>query len=87
MSTYNDPFISLKNIALTQFEGARDVPASIDLLVKEPNKLDIQARTLLLRLNAALTNFKIPKIAVVVGKVTSSILAVFAIGRGSFFAT
>ena len=67
MSTYNDPFISLKNIALTQFEGARDIPASIDLLVKEPNKLDIQARTILLRLHAALTNFKIPKIAIAVG--------------------
>ena len=67
MSTYNDPFMSLKNIALTQFEGARDVPASIDLIVKESNKLDIQARNILLKIHAALTNFKIPKIAIAVG--------------------
>ncbi len=67
MSTYNDPFISLKNIALTQFEGAREVPASIDLIAKDPNKLDIQSRSLLLKLNAALTNFRVPKIAVAIG--------------------
>ena len=67
MSTYNDAFISLKNIALTQFEGARDVPASIDLIVKESNKLDIQARTILIKMHAALTNFRIAKIAVAVG--------------------
>jgi hypothetical protein len=67
VSTYDDPFITLKNIALTQFEGARDVPASIDLIVKDVNKLDIQARTVLFKLHAALTNFNIPKIAVAVG--------------------
>lgn len=67
MSTYNDPFISLKNIALTQFEGARDVPATIDLTVKDPSLLDIQSRTLLLKIHAALTNFKLPKIAVAIG--------------------
>jgi hypothetical protein len=67
VSTYNDPFISLKDITLTQFESARDVPASIDLIVKESHQLDIQARTILIKMHAALTNFKVPKIAVAVG--------------------
>ncbi len=59
--------MSLKEIALTQFEGAREIPASIDLLVKDGNKLDIQARSILIKLHAILTNFKVSKIAVGIG--------------------
>ena len=67
MSTYNDPFISLKNLALTQFESNRDIPASIELISRDPNKLDIQSRTLLQKIHAALTNFDVPEIVVAIG--------------------
>ena len=48
MSTYNDKNLSLNNIALTQFEMAREIPAAIDLFAKKPQTLDMQARMLIL---------------------------------------
>ena len=44
MSTYNDKNLKLNNIALTQFEMAREIPAAIDLFSKKPQTLDMQAR-------------------------------------------
>jgi hypothetical protein len=67
MSHYTDANISLKEITLTQFELAREVPAAIDLFAEKPENLGIQVRTLLIKLNAALTNFKLPKITVGIG--------------------
>ena len=58
MSTYNDKNLKLNNIALTQFEMAREIPAAIDLLAKKPQTLDMQARMLILKVNAALHNLK-----------------------------
>ena len=58
MSAYNDSNIALKNIALTQFEMAREIPAAIDLFANKPQNLDIQTRMIILRLNAALHNLK-----------------------------
>ena len=52
---------------MTQFEGARDIPASIDIIVDDPNKYDIQTRTILQKIHAILTNFRLPKIAVAIG--------------------
>ena len=68
MSAYNDSNIALKNIALTQFEMAREIPAAIDLFASKPQNLDIQTRMLILKLNAALHNLKSgDKITVAVG--------------------
>ena len=53
MSTYNDKNLSLKNIALTQFEMSREIPAAIDLFAKQPQTLDMQTRVLILKVNAA----------------------------------
>ena len=53
MSTYNDKNLKLNNIALTQFEMAREIPAAIDLFAKQPQTLDMQARMLILKVNAA----------------------------------
>ena len=61
MSTYNDKNLSLKNIALTQFEMSREIPAAIDLFAKQPHTLDMQTRMLILRVNAAMHNLKIKK--------------------------
>ena len=61
MSTYNDKNISLNNIALTQFELAREIPAAIDLFAKKPQNLDIQTRMLILKINAAIHNLKTKK--------------------------
>ena len=58
MSKYNDKNLSLNNIALTQFEMAREIPAVIDLFAKQPQKLDMQARMLILKVNAAMHNIK-----------------------------
>lgn len=58
MSTYNDKNIKLNNIALTQFEMAREIPAAIDLFAKQPQTLDMQARMLILKVNAAIHNLK-----------------------------
>ena len=58
MSTYNDKNLSLKNIALTQFEMAREIPAAIDLFAKQPQTLDMQTRMLILKVNAAIHNLK-----------------------------
>ena len=58
MSTYNDKNLKLNNIALTQFEMAREIPAAIDLFAKKPQTLDMQARMLVLKVNAALHNLK-----------------------------
>lgn len=58
MSSYNDKHIALNNIALTQFEMAREIPAAIDLFAKKPQTLDMQARMLVLKVNAALHNLK-----------------------------
>ena len=58
MSTYNDQNLKLNNIALTQFEMAREIPAAIDLFAKRPQTLDMQARMLVLKVNAALHNLK-----------------------------
>ena len=58
MSAYNDKNISLKNIALTQFELAREVPAAIDLFANKPQMLDIQLRTIITKINAVLNNFR-----------------------------
>ena len=38
MSSYNDKNLSLNNIALTQFEMAREIPAAIDLFAKKTSK-------------------------------------------------
>ncbi len=67
MSQYTDANISLKEITLTQFELAREVPAAIDLFAEKPENLGIQTRTLLTKLNAALTNFKLQKITIGIG--------------------
>lgn len=58
MSTYNDKNLKLDNIALTQFEMAREIPAAIDLFAKQPQTLDMQARMLILKVNAAIHNLK-----------------------------
>ena len=58
MSTYSDKNITLNNIALTQFELAREIPAAIDLFAKNPQNLDIQTRSIILKINAALHNLK-----------------------------
>ena len=58
MSTYSDKYLKLNNIALTQFEMAREIPAAIDLFAKKPQTLDMQARMLILKVNAALHNLK-----------------------------
>ena len=58
MSTYNDKNLSLKNIALTQFEMSREIPAAIDLFAKQPQTLDMQARMLILKVNAAMHNLQ-----------------------------
>ena len=58
MSRYNDKNLKLDNIALTQFEMAREIPAAIDLFAKKPQTLDMQARMLILKVNAALHNLK-----------------------------
>ncbi len=55
MSTYNDKNLSLKILLLTQFEMAREIPAAIDLFAKKPQTLDMQARMLILKVNAALS--------------------------------
>ena len=68
MSAYNDKHISLKNIALTQFEMAREIPAAIDLFSAKPQNLDMQTRMIILKVNAALHNFKSKnKVSLVVG--------------------
>ena len=58
MSAYNDKNISLKDIALTQFEMAREMPAAIDLFANKPQNLDIQNRMLAIKVNAVLHNVK-----------------------------
>ena len=58
MSTYNDKNLKLNNIALTQFEMAREIPAAIDLFAKKPQTLDMQARMLILKVNAAMHNIQ-----------------------------
>ena len=58
MSVYNDKHISLKDIALTQFELAREIPAALELIATKPQNLDIQTRMLIIRINAALHNLK-----------------------------
>ena len=56
MSVYNDKHISLKGLALTQFELAREIPAALELIASKPQNLDIQTRMLIIRINAALHN-------------------------------
>ena len=46
MSVYNDKHISL-NIALTQLELAREIPAALELIANKPHNLDIQCVRLL----------------------------------------
>ena len=58
MSTYNDKNLKLNNIALTQFEMAREIPAALDLFAKNPQSLDMQTRMLVLKVNAAIHNLK-----------------------------
>ena len=58
MSTYNDKNLKLDNIALTQFEMAREIPAALDLFAKTPQSLDMQTRMLVLKVNAAIHNLK-----------------------------
>ena len=58
MSKYNDKNLSIENIALTQFEMAREIPAAIDLFAKKPQTLDMQARMLILKVNAVIHNLK-----------------------------
>ncbi|RZP22237.1 MAG: hypothetical protein EVA26_03690 [Burkholderiaceae bacterium] len=58
MSTYNDKNLKLNNIALTQFEMAREIPAALDLFAKKPQSLDMQTRMLILKVNAAIHNLK-----------------------------
>ena len=68
MSVYNDKHISLKDIALTQFELAREIPAALELIANKPQNLDIQSRTLIIRINAALHNIKsIEKVTIAIG--------------------
>ena len=68
MSVYNDKNISLKDIALTQFELAREIPAALELIANKPHILDIQTRMLIIRINAALHNFKsMEKITIAIG--------------------
>ena len=68
MSVYNDKHISLKDIALTQFELAREIPAALELIANKPQNLDIQTRMLIIRINAALHNLKsIEKITIAIG--------------------
>ena len=68
MSVYNDKNISLKDIALTQFELAREIPAALELIANKPHNLDIQTRMLIIRINAALHNFKsMEKITIALG--------------------
>ena len=68
MSTYNDKNLKLNNIALTQFEMAREIPAAIDLFAKKPQTLDMQARMLIVKVNAALHNLKSKnKITIAIG--------------------
>ena len=68
MSVYNDKHISLKDIALTQFELAREIPAALELIANKPHVIDIQTRTLIIKLNAALHNLKsIEKITIAIG--------------------
>ena len=55
---YNDKNLKLNNIALTQFEMAREIPAALDLFANKPQSLDMQTRMIILRLNAALHNLK-----------------------------
>ena len=52
---YNDQNISLKNIALTQFEMAREIPAAIELIANKPHNLDMQTRMIILKINADYT--------------------------------
>ena len=59
MSKYNDKNLSIENIALTQFEMAREIPAAIDLFAKKPQTLDMQARMLILKVNAVIHNSKL----------------------------
>ena len=58
MSRYNDKNLKLDNIALTQFEMAREIPAALDLFAKKPQALDMQTRMLILKVNAAIHNLK-----------------------------
>ena len=58
MSTYNDKNLKLNNITLTQFEMAREIPAAIDLFAKKPQTLDMQARMLIFKVNAAMHNIQ-----------------------------
>ena len=58
MSVYNDKNLKLNNIALTQFEMAREIPAALDLFAKNPQSLDMQTRMLVLKVNAAIHNLK-----------------------------
>ena len=58
MSIYNDKNLKLNNIALTQFEMAREIPAALDLFAKNPQSLDMQTRMLVLKVNAAIHNLK-----------------------------
>ena len=68
MSVYNDKHISLKDIALTQFELAREIPAALELIANKPQNLDIQTRMLIIRINAALHNLKsLEKITIAIG--------------------
>ena len=68
MSVYNDKHISLKDIALTQFELAREIPAALELIASKPHNLDIQTRMLIIRINAALHNLKsMEKITIAIG--------------------
>ena len=66
-SQYTDANVSLKDLALTQFELARDIPAAIELMSPNPQTLDIQVRMLLLKINAALSNFKLSRLTVGIG--------------------
>ena len=58
MSRYSDKNLKLDNIALTQFEMAREIPAALDLFAKNPQSLDMQTRMLILKVNAAIHNLK-----------------------------
>ena len=59
MSVYNDKNISLKDIALTQFELAREIPAALELIANKPQNLDIQTRMLIIRIKRSVTQLKI----------------------------
>lgn len=67
MSVYNDKNLSLKNIALTQFEMAREMPAAIELFANNPKNLDIQTRMLAIKINAILHNVKAEKFVLALG--------------------